>query len=95
MIQLSRAEKSYIQAGILSNPPSRADGRALFTFRNIALQTNVAPSANGSARLSIGRNPHDGSGGTEILAATKLEVESVGPGSGGVDGGRILCIVSW
>jgi exosome complex component RRP42 len=94
-ISLSKAEKSYIQAGILANPPSRADGRPLTTFRTVSVQMDVAPLANGSARLSIGRNPHDGSGGTEILAATKLEVESIEPGSSGIDGGTILCNVTW
>ncbi|KAJ7507150.1 hypothetical protein B0H11DRAFT_2318659 [Mycena galericulata] len=55
-----------------------------------------APLANGSAHLNIGQNPHDGGGGTEVLAAVKLEVESVGHGQGeGVDGGRIVCTVSW
>ena len=92
---ISKAERSYIQAGILANPPSRADGRSLYDFRNIALETGVAPLANGSARLSIGRNPHDGSGGTEVLAAAKLEVESIGDGGEGVEGGRISCTVSW
>ncbi|KAF9477451.1 ribosomal protein S5 domain 2-like protein [Pholiota conissans] len=91
---ISKAERSYIQAGILANPPSRADGRSLYDFRNIALETGVAPLANGSARLSIGRNPHDGSGGTEVLAAAKLEVENIGDGGEGVEGGRISCTVS-
>ncbi|PPQ74322.1 hypothetical protein CVT26_004241, partial [Gymnopilus dilepis] len=90
-ISLSKAEKSYIQAGLLANPPTRGDGRAPADFRTISLQTSVAPLANGSARVSIGRNPHDGSGGTEVMAAAKLEVESVDPGTGseGVDGGRV------
>lgn len=92
---ISKAEQSYIQAGLLANPPSRADGRFLHDFRSIALETSVAPLANGSARLSIGRNPHDGSGGTEVLAAAKLEVETIEHGSGGVDGGRIACSVTW
>ncbi|KIM41699.1 hypothetical protein M413DRAFT_18712 [Hebeloma cylindrosporum] len=93
-ISISKAEKSFIQAGLISNPPSRADGRSLYDFRAISLETGFAPLANGSARLSIGRNPHDGSGGTEVLAASKLEVESVEPGGGGVDGGRIACTVT-
>ncbi|KAK1224078.1 hypothetical protein PQX77_008408 [Marasmius sp. AFHP31] len=91
---VSKAEKSYIQAGILANPPSRSDGRSLHNFRAIALETGVAPLANGSARLNIGRNPHDGSGGTEVLAAVKLEVENIEEGTGGVDGGRLVCNVS-
>ncbi|TFK35812.1 ribosomal protein S5 domain 2-type protein [Crucibulum laeve] len=89
---ISKAEKSYIQAGFLSSPPLRADGRALHDFRSVALETGVAPLANGSARLSIGANAHDGGGGTEVLAATKLEVENVE--EDGCDGGRIVCTVT-
>lgn len=95
MLSLSKAEKSYIQAGLLAAPPSRADGRALLDYRSVALETGVAPLANGSARLSIGRNAHDGGGGTEVVAATKLEVESVDENGEGRDGGRIVCTVSW
>lgn len=79
---ISKAEKSYIQTGILLDPPHRADGRALSDFRTVSLETGVAPLANGSARLSIGHR------GTEILAAVKLEV---------VDEPfiRIACSVTW
>jgi exosome complex component RRP42 len=95
-ISLSKAEKSYIQSSFLSDPPLRADGRALLDFRTISLETGVAPLANGSARLSIGKNPNGGGGGTEVLAATKLEVEDILPQGGeGVDGGRIVCSVTW
>ncbi|KAH7920315.1 ribosomal protein S5 domain 2-like protein [Leucogyrophana mollusca] len=93
MALLSKAEKSYIQSSLLSDPPLRADGRALTDFRTIALETGVAPLANGSARVSIGRNAPDGGGGTEVVAAVKLEVEAIGEGEG-VDGGRISCSVS-
>lgn len=90
MTSISKAERSYIQAGLLANPPRRANGRALHDFRTISLETGVAPLSNGSARLSIGQNPHEGSGGTEIMASVKLEVESVEE-----NGGRIACSVSW
>ncbi|EGN97246.1 hypothetical protein SERLA73DRAFT_123997 [Serpula lacrymans var. lacrymans S7.3] len=93
MSSLSKAEKSYIQSSLLSKPPLRADGRALYDFRAVALETGVAPLANGSARINIGRNAHDGGGGTEILAAVKLEVETVADGEG-VDGGRVVGTVS-
>ncbi|KAJ7764587.1 ribosomal protein S5 domain 2-type protein [Mycena maculata] len=93
-VSTSKAEISYIQSGLLSNPPLRADGRALHDFRTISLETGVAPLANGSAHLNIGQNPHDGGGGTEVLAAAKLEVESVDGQGEGVDGGRIVCTVS-
>ncbi|KAF5338799.1 hypothetical protein D9758_012050 [Tetrapyrgos nigripes] len=85
---ISKAEKSYIQAGLLASPSRRTDGRGLSDFRPISLETGVAPLANGSARLSIGHNPHDGSSGTEVLAAAKLEVEN------STDSGRIACSVS-
>lgn len=90
---VSKAEKSYIQAGLSSNPPLRADGRGLYDFRAIALETGVSPLANGSARVNIGRNAHDGGGGTEVLAAAKLEVENVEPD--GLDTGKVVCTVSW
>ena len=90
---ISKAESAYIQVGLASTPPHRLDGRALNDFRTISLETGVAPLANGSARLSIGRNPHDNSGGTEILAATKLEVETIE--DGGTDDGRVVCTVTW
>ncbi|KAK0202539.1 ribosomal protein S5 domain 2-type protein [Desarmillaria ectypa] len=67
-MSISKAEKSYIQTGLLSDPPRRQDGRSLLDFRSIALETGVAPLANGSARLLI-------ADGTEVLAATKLQVE--------------------
>src|SRR5271170_6448119 len=96
---LSKAEKSYIQSSLLSNPPLRADGRTLHDFRTVSLQTDVAPLANGSARVNIGRNPHVGAGGgTEVIAAVKLEVDTIqqdGSSSDAVDGGRIVCTVSW
>lgn len=94
MISLSKAEKSYVQTSLLSTPPLRGDGRSLQDFREIALETGVAPLANGSARVDIGRNAHDGGGGTEVLAAVKLEVEDAETGDG-VDGGRVVCAVSW
>ncbi len=92
MSSLSKAERSYIQTGLLSDTPRRQDGRSLHEFRSIALETGVAPLANGSAHLHIGRND-DGSGGTEILSAVKLEVQTIE--EGGVDDGRIVCSVSW
>ncbi|KAJ8521326.1 hypothetical protein ONZ45_g1972 [Pleurotus djamor] len=90
-VLLSKSEKSFIQSGILQTPVHRADGRNLHDFRIVALETGVAPVSNGSARLTIGRQPHGG-GGTEILAATKLEVEDVE--DGGLDGGRFVCTVT-
>ncbi|KAI0364643.1 ribosomal protein S5 domain 2-like protein [Pilatotrama ljubarskyi] len=90
---VSKAERTYIQASLQATPPLRGDGRGLLDFRTVLLETGVAPLANGSARLNIGKMPHEGGGGTEVLAATKLEVEDVETGDG-VDGGRVVCSVS-
>lgn len=89
---ISKSEQSYIQAAILSDPPQRADGRGLLDYRAIALQVggDVAPLANGSARANVG--------GTEVVAAVKLDVESIGHGeedSMGRDGGRVACAITW
>ncbi|KAF7775740.1 hypothetical protein Agabi119p4_4133 [Agaricus bisporus var. burnettii] len=95
-VLLSKAEKSYITAGLKQNPPQRADGRHLTDFRLISLETGIADLANGSSRISIGRNVNDNGGGTEIFAATKLEVESISVAetSEGREGGRLAINVS-
>lgn len=92
---LSKSEKSYIQASLQAQSPLRGDGRTLHQYRSVTLQTGVAPIANGSALLNLGRSSDESIGGTEILAAAKLEVEDIGPSSSGVEGGRIACVVSW
>ena len=74
---ISKSERAYIQASLQASPPLRADGRALLDFRTVLLETGVAPLANGSAKLNIGKMAREGGGGTEILAAVKLEVEDV------------------
>ncbi|KAJ8591265.1 hypothetical protein M405DRAFT_860676 [Rhizopogon salebrosus TDB-379] len=93
MSSTSKAEKAYIQSSLLSDPPLRTDGRGLTDFRTVALESGVAPLANGSACVSIGKNAYNGGRGTEVVAAAKLEVESVGDREG-VDGGRVICSVS-
>ena len=90
---VSKSEKAYIQAA-LQTQAFRADGRTLKDYRTVFLETGVAPLANGSARVNLGKSPHEGGGGTEVIAATKLEVEDVENGDG-VDGGRIVCTVLW
>jgi exosome complex component RRP42 len=104
---LSKSEKSYIQSSLQAQTPLRADGRSLHQFRPITLQTGIVPIANGSAHLNLGRPSDESTGGTEILAAAKLEVEDIGLANGGtgigatsingtgVEGGRIVCSVSW
>lgn len=92
---ISKSEQSYIKSSILASPAQRADGRSLDGYRPIALEVGgeVAPLANGSARVNIG--------GTEVIAAIKLEVEDIGftgPAGDeqafGKDGGRVSCNVS-
>jgi exosome complex component RRP42 len=93
---LSKSEKSYIQSSLQAQSPLRADGRSLHEFRAVTLQTGVIPIANGSAHLNLGRSSDESTGGTEVLAAAKLEVEDIGGvGNSGVEGGRIVCAVSW
>jgi len=96
MTTLSKAEISYIRSSLLSDPPLRADGRSPEDFRLIALETGVAPLANGSARVSIGRagpgRDRETEGGTEVVAAVKLEVDGLGEGQ---EGGNVICSVSW
>ncbi len=91
---VSKSERSYIQASLHSSPPLRADGRSLAHYRTVFLETGVAPLGNGSARVSIVKSLQEGGGGTEVIAAVKLEVEDIELGEG-VDGGRIVCTVSW
>ena len=86
---ISKSEKSYIQTSLQATTPLRADGRGLYDYRPIALETGVAPLANGSARLKLGQTAND-HGGTEILAGVKLEVEESERTEG-----RVLCSVSW
>ena len=103
---LSKSEKAYIQTSLQAQSPLRGDGRSLHEFRSVTLQTRVVPIANGSAHLNLGRSSDESIGGTEVLAAAKLEVEDIASASAaaldnsngdgnGVEGGRIACSVSW
>ena len=95
---LSKAEKSYIQSSLLSDPPLRLDSRSLEDYRPISLKTGVVPLANGSAKICIGRpgrghrarpggrrrRRRDGSGHLELAAVREEE-----------EGGKVVCTVSW
>lgn len=98
MASTSKSEKAYICSSLLADPSLRADGRSLLDYRPIALETQVAALANGSARINIGGVALNGIGGgipgTEVLATVKLEVENVSNGEGS-DSGRMVCSVSW
>ena len=94
---MSKSEQSYIKSSILARPPQRADGRGLNGYRLIAVQVggDVAPLANGSGRINVG--------GTEVIAAVRLEVEDIASGGGvlgadeslGQNGGRVTTSVNW
>lgn len=94
-MSLSKSESSYIQTSLLAK--RRLDGRDLFDYRSILLETGVSPLANGSAKVKLGgaTGISGSSGGTDILAATKLEVQTVGDEEDGVDGGKVVCSVTW
>lgn len=56
--------------------------------RKSFFKTGIAPLFNGSARMNVGKNSHEGGGGTEVMTAIKFEVGDVATGEGS-DGGRI------
>ena len=94
MASISKSERAYIQTSLQAKPPFRADGRGLTDYRTVFLETGVAPLANGSARVNLGKSAHEGGGGTEVIAAVKLEVEDVENGDG-VDGGYATAADLW
>ncbi|KAF9511629.1 hypothetical protein BS47DRAFT_1377112 [Hydnum rufescens UP504] len=85
---ISKSEQSYIRSSLLAGDSHRADGRGLDRFRTISLQAggDVAPLANGSARVNIG--------GSEVIAAVKLEGPSGDDEALGRNGGRISCTIT-
>ncbi|KAM3418664.1 Exosome complex component RRP42 [Cercospora zeina] len=75
-IPLSPAELSYLHSSLSQNPPIRPDGRSATTFRPVVAETDILPSANGSARICF-------SDGTEAIVGVKAEVEKSVRGGGG------------
>lgn len=59
----------------------RPDGRALDEFREISIEANAIPKANGSARVKIG--------GTEIVCGVKIQPDRPFPDTG--DRGIFIC----
>jgi exosome complex component RRP42 len=84
---LSKAEKSYIVTSLTSSPPLRQDGRGPLDYRVVSVVTGdeVAPLANGSAKVRVG--------GTEVVTAVRLEVEDLTKTDSSKD--RIRCGVTW
>jgi len=67
-IPLSPAELSYLHTSLSQQPPIRPDGRSPTQFRPLIAETDVLPSANGSARICF-------ADGTEAVVGVKAEVE--------------------
>ncbi|KAL9115121.1 MAG: hypothetical protein Q9227_000915 [Pyrenula ochraceoflavens] len=67
-LSLSPAELAYLHTSLSSTPPIRPDGRTTAQFRPITAETDVLPSANGSAHLSF-------SDGSEGVVGVKADVE--------------------
>jgi len=89
-IPLSPAELSYLHTSLSSNPPIRPDGRSATQFRPLVAETDILPSANGSARFCF-------ADGTEAIVGVKAEVEktagadlSAANGEVGAEGARSL-----
>lgn len=67
-IPLSPAELSYLHTSLSQTPPIRPDGRSTTQFRPLIAETDILPSANGSARICF-------ADGTEAVVGVKAEVE--------------------
>lgn len=70
-IPLSTAELSYLHTSLSQQPPIRPDGRSPTQFRPLVAETEILPSANGSARICF-------ADGTEAVVGVKAEVEKAG-----------------
>ncbi|KAI7207521.1 hypothetical protein KC333_g9408 [Hortaea werneckii] len=81
-IPLSPAELSYLHTSLTQSPPIRPDGRSPTQFRPLIAESDILPSANGSARICF-------ADGTEAIVGVKAEVEktrsSAIPSSNGDD----------
>ncbi|KAI7203816.1 hypothetical protein KC365_g18149, partial [Hortaea werneckii] len=67
-IPLSPAELSYLHSSLTQSPPIRPDGRSPTQFRPLIAESDILPSANGSARICF-------ADGTEAIVGVKAEVE--------------------
>lgn len=65
---LSPSELSYLHTSLASIPPIRPDARSPTSFRPLVAETDLLPSANGSARLCF-------ADGTEAIVGVKAEIE--------------------
>jgi len=71
-VLLSPAELSYLHTSLSQTPPIRPDSRSPTQFRPLVAETDIIPSANGSARICF-------ADGTEAIVGIKAEVEKSSP----------------
>lgn len=76
---LSPSELSYLHTSLSLTPPIRPDARSPTSFRPLVAETDLLPSANGSARLCF-------ADGTEAIVGVKGEVEKTVHAGGSVRG---------
>lgn len=67
-IPLSPAELSYLHTSLSQSPPIRPDGRSQTDFRPLTAESDILPTANGSARICF-------ADGTEAIVGVKAEIE--------------------
>ncbi|THH16042.1 hypothetical protein EW146_g4538 [Bondarzewia mesenterica] len=72
-MSLSKSEKAFIQSSLRAGSSVRADGRTLLDYRTIALETGVAPLANGSARLNVGKKNNSSPSAYPHLSSAALD----------------------
>ncbi|GAB7348620.1 hypothetical protein MBLNU459_g6995t1 [Dothideomycetes sp. NU459] len=82
-ISLSPAELAYIHTSLAQTPPIRPDGRTPTQFRPLVAESDILPSANGSARICF-------ADGTEAVVGVKAEVEKSSGSSRSAMGDRDL-----
>lgn len=73
-IPFAPAELSYLYTSLSLVPPIRPDGRSPTDFRPLLAETDILPTANGSARICF-------ADGTEAIVGVKAEVEKTAPDS--------------
>ncbi|KAL9622321.1 MAG: hypothetical protein Q9160_003332 [Pyrenula sp. 1 TL-2023] len=78
---LSPAELSYLHTSLAATPPIRPDSRTPTQFRPLTAETDVLPTANGSAHLSF-------SDGSEAIVGVKAEVEKTRGGLSSLEAGE-------
>ncbi|KAL8970295.1 MAG: hypothetical protein Q9197_003876 [Variospora fuerteventurae] len=78
---LSPSELSYLHTSLSLDPPIRPDGRSPTSFRPLVAETDLLPTANGSARLCF-------ADGTEAIVGVKAEVERTVVGASNTSSGQ-------